>query len=1420
LGKTFSRIPAMKHLGRILFCFLCVFTLRANPPEWWLRHQVLAPGVEASDYAVVNQGQLKNIAAKAVEAMNERLPGGAGTTLNDMVAAWKSAPQPGVVRQDYAAVNIGQLKAVALPFYQRLESAGFAQPGSYAWAQSNADSYAAANIGQVKHLFDFYLPSGADSDGDYIPDTWEVFLGSNPQRSDAYEDPLGTGYVYYERYWSILYGLGDPGNPDAFGNGGNGGGVGGNPVPASARPFYAIVDLGPVATTASGWGVRQEHIKALSEKNVWVVTSQNRRWHDGEWMQLPPLPDAARAVTPASSGESSIADIGNDGTVLVCPPQSFFHHPYMETRTHWDAGYYWQPDGTVAVFGNFDWPAKILQDASGNPQSKWIYRHERGPHNFAFVSGMEGIAQMVNGNCYSIEPDLNPAWINRRGDVLWRYPFKPSEVSYSGSYPVFKYSWTDYQGVEWKEYELYSPGESYPHTELDCINYDRVSVGNSGYTTFPSYAPVFTYKGGLAFLPEGSIIGLCNPARRYLINAPREPEQRGYYTIASDRGYIWWRKTDPETGKLLVNMDKLVVQNGMLRENGSNAHPKVFEIPEHVSKLVDINNGWGEDWEIQAINDSGILGAQGKKKISSWGDTTLEDHLALLVPCELVRINSNSFDQNTGTWTFEEPENWLTYEAFPAPEVEIIKTETEFVQEGIKLTIRGKVRDKIAKFLKDENEKIKQIKIFINNELQTTHELGNGDFDQGVEFTATLVHPIGASAILSIRVETEENIATLKGWAKAAVNIVTVLEGDKQSFNFSQMGILPQGHTSDGKQQIHIHIGEQSSPIYSGNLVEETQGSHSFAGTLNGVSCQYPIKIRTGIFGASFPVQIEYTTPDGATHELIGTWGKPSSQNDSVPYASQGVLVGGAEKKVLFNGNLNAYEAEEFVPVTFRLKAINGWENNANIRLKTGDAEYPLKLFAINGKTHLYPYDERWPGEPKLFLPSKFPVGEKLKANGYDPESREFKLILRVGENENVVATFSVEAGTDKADPFAPNPATSATGGEQVASIVPSSTATSVSSNSDSTADFIPWEKPGDRVSREEMLLTYRFIYGMDPENFMAIEVLDLYLEKGHEISMGDVWGDYSVDLFDSVLGLMPTGWSDVIKIKIEEDDDGINPVVCAQLLHTALEKAMGHPNFMNALADKFKRRSSFPMLLQRMQQSAIKNVGAAAISVGELYIAGIEIISVPAGVIVSMGEVAGGNYAAVAGVVPLVGRVTKTGAKKVFLNIKGVVVQLPLGERMAKALEEANKMRRFSERFAHLEKNGFNRETIELLVLGGGVKYAQSRSILRRNMKKLEGAPNNKLIHAHHDLPVQFEKEFASKGIDINNADYGRWVHIDTHQIWHSKGSEKFNNVWKEFLFDSNGKSLRRTKEEILDFLDTTIRMDKFPSPLSPPSP
>jgi Glucodextranase, domain B len=101
------------------------------------------------------------IATKAADEMAARLPApGAGLDITALVQSWESAPAVGVIRDDYAALNQGQLKNVARPYYDRLSSLGYTgqplAPGqTYPWTGTGADAYALANLGQLKRVFSF-----------------------------------------------------------------------------------------------------------------------------------------------------------------------------------------------------------------------------------------------------------------------------------------------------------------------------------------------------------------------------------------------------------------------------------------------------------------------------------------------------------------------------------------------------------------------------------------------------------------------------------------------------------------------------------------------------------------------------------------------------------------------------------------------------------------------------------------------------------------------------------------------------------------------------------------------------------------------------------------------------------------------------------------------------------------------------------------------------------------------------------------------------------------------------------------------------------------------------------------------------------------------------------------------------------------
>jgi hypothetical protein len=168
-ANTFNRIPGVSRalpllaLGALL-AFAPVTLLAQTSPAWWAGRGVLTSG-SASDFAVANQGQAKNLAVAAVSEIDSDLAsvGGAGPTLEALASSLTSGTASAT---DFAAINTGQLKALAQPFYDRLIALGYTGAplvsGSsgpiYPWLAPGlpaASDFAAANIGQLKYLFSF-----------------------------------------------------------------------------------------------------------------------------------------------------------------------------------------------------------------------------------------------------------------------------------------------------------------------------------------------------------------------------------------------------------------------------------------------------------------------------------------------------------------------------------------------------------------------------------------------------------------------------------------------------------------------------------------------------------------------------------------------------------------------------------------------------------------------------------------------------------------------------------------------------------------------------------------------------------------------------------------------------------------------------------------------------------------------------------------------------------------------------------------------------------------------------------------------------------------------------------------------------------------------------------------------------------------
>ena len=100
--------------------------------------------------------------------------------------------------------------------------------------------------------------------------------------------------------------------------------------------------------------------------------------------------------------------------------------------------------------------------------------------------------------------------------------------------------------------------------------------------------------------------------------------------------------------------------------------------------------------------------------------------------------------------------------------------------------------------------------------------------------------------------------------------------------------------------------------------------------------------------------------------------------------------------------------------------------------------------------------------------------------------------------------------------------------------------------------------------------------------------------------------------------------------------------------------------------------------------------------------------------------------------------------------------------------------------------------------VVDKAVKIAKPLGRTLSKRLRAEGPPpaRMKKPQAHHDLPQKFRDQFETRGIDIDDPKYGRWVEggpIGDHQKW----SRRFNEEWEAFLRGNP------TNEEIFDQME-----------------
>jgi hypothetical protein len=317
--------------------------LLAAGPSWWSSYGVLT-GTNPNDYAIANQGEAKNMAVAAVSELDTDLAqfGGAGAQLDALASALLSGTSP--QENDYAVLNLGQLKALAQPFYDRLMALGYFGPpilvtgttplttGTYPWAAPGAiaNDYAMANIGQVKNLFSFDVTYSSAVNASGIPDWWInlyypglIASGTtvNPAGYVAWSGSQVTILGAYQNGWNPLnyYGAQTPALQIVSGSGqlGTSGSFVSYPLVVSVTDTNGNPLAGAPVTFAVTSGSLQA--SSTAAPTTTLVALANSTGQAQAYYQLPPIESNTSQVTasagpPAAPAQVIFSEASDSGT--------------------------------------------------------------------------------------------------------------------------------------------------------------------------------------------------------------------------------------------------------------------------------------------------------------------------------------------------------------------------------------------------------------------------------------------------------------------------------------------------------------------------------------------------------------------------------------------------------------------------------------------------------------------------------------------------------------------------------------------------------------------------------------------------------------------------------------------------------------------------------------------------------------------------------------------------------------------------------------------------------------------------------------------------------------------------------------------------------------------------------------------------
>jgi hypothetical protein len=718
--------------------------------------------------------------------------------------------------------------------------------------------------------------------------------------------------------------------------------------------------------------------------------------------------------------------------------------------------------------------------------------------------------------------------------------------------------------------------------------------------------------------------------------------------------------------------------------------------------------------------------------------TFLETHEPRRVMLMNAEVYTGSEDESSYS-----PGQFIVSESIPSPEI-VINPPTATIQNGVMLVhISGTVKDQVSTFTSPGERRPLRVQFTSDLLTRKTITIPVMTSAVGVSFATSFEIPNVQSKGYVIRATTSPNISGQTAFDEAFIHVAAT-ENPAPDSPVNHLNLaFTQTPSSAAIDTLQAYEGERA-PLASDALFTETAvNSRVYEGQYQGKWCRIKILALAELSPSlsDFTAAKIIVAPGTALQEIYYTKIHESAPT-SLRFRAQAWSFAPRKLTVNHTGTLRGTLSAPIDPcgIVLRGLPVNA-AGRSSFQIRSGSITYDLMQIG----DRWFPRDPQTPYQPKKFCPSSAPLPNSLKAHGYNPNNGmlEFQLVCPSGLEIPLPSLH----------------------------VVPSTTTIAALDPEQGTQDPKYWS-PGQPLQKIHITSAYRFIFAEDP---FAIELLDAFERGGHQLHIGNVAGDLDEDV---QLHQWHTSADNVWTIQIEKDLE--SPVLGAHLLFQGLQNLSCH----SEVYDDYQFDDPFDEIIafKAASASAVASAKNASVAAAELYLSGLCILNEGLDWIIIANDVSEGKYESLAGMLPLVpaGFIKANGALKIRTKFGRSLENLNSSQ--FAALREASLAKNLATLGTVMDESGFEEFVRKTLAADNGPLAANQiggRHVLKSNM----GEPPGAGYHAHHDFPFAFMEWFASKGIDVNQAAYGRWVKREEHLPWHGRAGGEFNQWWKDVI-------------------------------------